>query len=116
MQAHIMSLHTASIPRCSQMLKYFFLKVVRLHIKLKRMEHKASCRHISCPYTLLGPEVASKYQNIFFESSHATYQIKGNGAENTIQAHILNPQMGSKGQSIFSKSSHVAYQIEGNGR
>ena len=30
--------------------KQFFLKVVMLHIKLKRMEQRAPCKHIFCPY------------------------------------------------------------------
>ena len=52
MQAHILSLHTPSNPWVGQKVKTcIFLKVVLLHIKLKRMEHRASCKRIFCPYT-----------------------------------------------------------------
>ena len=44
---------------------------------------------------------------IFSESSHFAYQINGNGAWSTMQAHILSlhipstPGVESKGQNIF---------------
>ena len=50
----------------------------------------------------------------FTESSHVAYQIKGNGTQSTMQAHIcastpLTSGVGSKGQNIcFTESSHVA--------
>ena len=46
----------------------FFLKVVRLHIKLKGMEHSAPWKNIFCLYThtWLAPGVVSKCLNIFF--------------------------------------------------
>ena len=55
----------------------------------------------------------------FFESVHVAYQIKGNGAKNTMKEHILSlqtpltPRLVSKGQIFFfSESGHVAYQIK----
>ena len=50
MQAHSLSLHTPSNPGVGQKVKHFLLKVLMLHIKLKRMENGAPCKHISCPY------------------------------------------------------------------
>ena len=39
----------------------------------------------------LDPGMGLKGQNIFFsESSHVTYQIKGNGMESTLKANILS--------------------------
>ena len=83
----------------------FFLKVVILHIKLKGTM-QAHTQNV---------------KTFFFLSSHVAYQIKGNGAKTTMQAHILSlhtivaPGVGSKGQNIFSESSHAAYQIKENG-
>ena len=43
-----------------------------------------------CPYTPLTPGVGSKGHIFFFsESSHVACKIKGNEAENTLQANIL---------------------------
>ena len=57
-----------------------------LHIKLKGIEHRAQCKHIFFPEA---HTMGSNGQNIFSESSHAAYQIKGNGAWSTMQEHIL---------------------------
>ena len=40
----------ANIHTFTHILKIFFLKEVMLHIRLKRMEHRASCKYIFCPY------------------------------------------------------------------
>ena len=100
----------------------FFLDVM-LYIKLKHMEHRAPCKYIFCPYTNPQPQIGVKKVKTFFsESSHVTYQIKGNGAKRTMQAHLLSfytsctpGVVWSKGQKYFTKTSHVAYQIKGNG-
>ena len=55
---------------------FFFLKVVMLHIKLKRVEHRTPCKHIFCPYAhprLLG--LGQKVKTFFSESNHVAYQI-----------------------------------------
>ena len=65
MQAYMLSLYTPSSPRMGSKVKTFFsLKVVLLHIKLKVMEHRASRKDISCPYTHPQP------------SSHIAYQTR----------------------------------------
>ena len=38
------------------------------------------------------PWVGSKGQNIFTESSHGAYQVKGKGTQSTMQAYILSLQ------------------------
>ena len=66
--------------------------------------------------------VWSKGQNIFFsESSHVAYQIKGNGSQTTMQAHIMYfhttsiPRWGQKVKTFFlTESSHVAHHLKGN--
>ena len=40
----------------------------------------------------LDPKGDVKGQNIFYENIHVAYQIKGNGAQSTMQAHILSLQ------------------------
>ena len=56
---------------------FFFLKVVILHIKLRRVEHRTPCNHAST-YSVktrtLGPSGWAKSQNLFSESSHVAYQ------------------------------------------
>ena len=54
------------------------------------MEHSAPYTHIFFPYTHLQSQMESKSQNIFPESSHVAYQIKGNGAYSTMQAHSMS--------------------------
>ena len=110
MQAHnILLLHTSSAPGMgSKGQNIFFLKVVVMHIKLKRMKHRAPRKHIVCPYTnprFLG--LGQTVKTFFSESSHVAYQIKGDGALSTMQAHIMSlhtpsvPGVGSRGQNIF---------------
>ena len=75
-----------------------------LHIKLKGMEQRAPCKLMFCPYThtrSLGWGL--KVKTFFFsESSHVAYQINGNGAYSTMQAHIfLGPWSGVKGSNFF---------------
>ena len=70
------------------------------------MEHSAPYKHIFCPYTHLQSQMESKSQNIFPESSHIAYQIKGNGAYGTMHTYTLGPWGGVK----VLKSSHVVYQ------
>ena len=64
------------------------------------------------------PWVGSKGQNIFTESSHGAYQVKGNGTQSTIQAYILSlqtPLTTGWSQTYFlSGSSHFSYHIKGN--
>ena len=64
--------------------------------------------------------ISSKH--FFSESSHVAYRSKVNGAQGTMQPHIMSlhtslaPGMGSKGQKTFcSESSRAAYKIKGNG-
>ena len=69
--------------------KTFFLKIVMLHIELKGIEQRAPCKHIFCPYT--HPLPLGWGQKVKqFKKSHVAYQIKGNGAESTMQANVLN--------------------------
>ena len=71
--------------------KDFFLKVVMLYIKLKRMEHRAKCKYIFCPYMYPWPlGLGQKVKTFFSENSHVAYQIKGNGAKSDMQSHILS--------------------------
>ena len=59
----------------------FFLKVIKMHIELKGMEHIAPCKHILSPYINPLPlGLGQKVKTFFTESSHVAYQIKGNGA------------------------------------
>ena len=52
MQVHILSLHTPLIPVMGSKVKTLvLLKEVMLYIKLKGVEHRASCEHISCLLT-----------------------------------------------------------------
>ena len=61
-----------------------------LDTKLKGMENGAQFKHIFCPYTHPQPPDGVKGSIIFFaESSHVANQIKGNGAQCTMQSHIL---------------------------
>ena len=61
-----------------QIVKTFLLIVVMLHIKLKRIEYRASGKHIFCPYThTLSPWRGVKRSKHFSEGSHDAYQIKG---------------------------------------
>ena len=55
-----------------------FQKMIMLQIKLG-ITNSATCKHIFCPYTHhrpLGWHQRSK--QVFFESSHVAYHIKGN--------------------------------------
>ena len=89
------------------------------------MEHRASCKHIYCPYAHPQPlGWGLKVKTFFFtEISHVHIKFKGI-EQNTMQSHTFllclhmpsTRQLGSKGQSIlFSESSHVAYQVKENG-
>ena len=49
--------------------------------------------HILSLHTPSAPVLGPKGQNVIYESSHVAYLIKGNGAKNTIQAHILSLQI-----------------------
>ena len=61
-----------------------------------------------------------KGQSFLSESSYVAYQIKGNVAKSSMQAHILSlhtpstPWWGQKVKNI-TESSHVAYHIKGSG-
>ena len=61
------------------------------------------------------PGMGSKVKTIYFsESSHVTYQIKGNRAP---RKNISNPWplgSGQKVKTFFSESCYVTYQIKGN--
>ena len=53
----------------------------------------------------------------FSESSHVSYQIKGNSAQSTMKANAVttdtnNPCSRVKRSFFYSKSGHVAYQIK----
>ena len=119
MQAHILSLHTPPTPVVgSKFGKFFLLKEVILHMKLNRIANAATRKHILCPYTHPRPlRWSQRSRHFFSESSHdASYQIERNGAQITMQAHILslhtlNPWVGLKGEN--SECGHVAYQIKG---
>ena len=98
---------------------FFLLKVVMLHIELKGMEHRVPCKHIFWPYTHPQPPDGVKRSNIFLAvSSYVAYQIKGNGAQNIMQAHTgslrttLTPGTGVKSQINFSSDSIVMLHIK----
>ena len=82
-------------------------------VKLKGMANAATCDLILFPYGV------KRSKHFFPECSHVAYQVKGNGANSTMQAHILSlhtlsiPVVGSKVKTFFSESSQVAYQIKG---
>ena len=78
------------------------------------------------PYPYTHPQAlgwGQKFKTLLFsESSHVAYQIKGNGAQSTMQAHIISlhtprphPQPVGSGEkdNFFSNCGHVAYQIKG---
>ena len=69
-----------------------FQNMVMLHIKSKGMTNAATCNHIFCPYTPPQPLGGVKAKTFFPESSHVAYQIKVNGTESTMHAHILSLQ------------------------
>ena len=55
------------------------------------MEHRAPYKHVVCLFTHPRPLVWSFNGKTFFsESSHVAYQINGNGAMSTMQAHSLS--------------------------
>ena len=89
-------------------IQQYILKVVMLHINLKEIEHRATCKHALCPYVTHGP---------WCESSRVASQINWNGSKSTMQAHILSLHTAStalewsKGQN----RSHFAHQVKGNG-
>ena len=91
---HIFCPNTPSAPGIGAKVKTFFflLKVVMLHIKLMGMELRAPCKQIFCPYTHPQTQEGVKRSKDFFctEISHVAYQIKGNGTQSTMQAHILS--------------------------
>ena len=57
-----------------------FLKLVMLHIKLKKGAQSTMQAHILSLNTQLTLRLSKKNINIFSESSHVAYQIKSNGA------------------------------------
>ena len=67
-------LHTPSNPLGGVKGQNIFFKVVMLSIKLKGMEHRASCKHIFCPYTHSQPVGWIKRKKS--EYGHIPYQIK----------------------------------------
>ena len=75
-----------------------FWNTVIMHIKLKGM--KCMLANILPSHTLLSPGVGSKHIT-FSESSHVAYQIKGNEAQNIMQANILPLHLYPWGQNIF---------------
>ena len=96
--------------------KTFFSEI--LHIKLKGMEHRATCKHIFWLYTYPLPlGMWSIGQNIFTESSQVVYQIKGM-AHRASHNHIFLPYtnhqyVGRDKRYNKSECGHVAYQIKG---
>ena len=61
-------------------------------------------------------DLGQNFKSFFSESSHVAYQMKGNGALNTMKANILSFHTTtiSKDQIFFfSKRGHVAYQMKG---
>ena len=79
-----------------------------LHIKFKGMTIAKTYNHIFCPFTHprpLGRDQRSK--QLFSVRSHIAYQVHGNGAYSTVQAHIMV-------RTIFYENSHVAYQVKVN--
>ena len=56
---------------------HLFLKVVKLHIKLKAFEHRAPRKQICFQNTSATLELGSKGHFVFFsKSGHVAYQIK----------------------------------------
>ena len=86
---------THSTPGLGQGLKFFFLKVVMLHIKLIGMEHRAPRRHIFCPTPWGGLKVRTFFLDVVI------LHVKLKGIEQSAPCkhifcpvtHIL-PQMG----------------------
>ena len=68
MPANILPLLTLSATGVGSI---FFLNVVMLHIKLKKMKHRTPCKQIFLPFTHHG------VKRSFSESRHVVYQIKG---------------------------------------
>ena len=67
MVANILPVDTPSTSEVgSKGLKKNLLKVVKLHIKLKGMEHRAPCKHIFCPYTHSRPMGLGQKVKTFF--------------------------------------------------
>ena len=101
--------------------KYFFLKVVMLHIKLKGMGHRAwGIEHHPSTYSVYTHTLRPRgmVKTFFSESSHVAYQIKLCSVEHkastySVFTHTCGPSGAFK--TFFSESSHVAYQIKGNG-
>ena len=76
--------------------------------------------HILYLHTLSTTGVGSKVKTFFSESSHVAYQIDENGAQGTMQAHILSlhipstPWVDSTGQNpFFTENSHVNIRLKG---
>ena len=70
------------------------------------MEDNASTQYV-LTHTLESPGVGVKVKTFFSESSHVAYQINEDGAQSTMQAHILSlqtpsiPGVGSKVKIFF---------------
>ena len=79
MQAHILSLHTPSVPGAESKVKtFFFLKVVIVHIELKEMTQATISQDPSPPPPHRDPGCGFKRKNsTFSEHGHFAYQING---------------------------------------
>ena len=89
MQARILYLHTPLTSGVGSKGQNKILKVVTLQLKLIGMEHRTPCMHIFCPYITLDPWGGSNDLNIFTESSHVAYHVKGKEVYTNIEAKKL---------------------------
>ena len=88
-----------------KVITFFFLKVIKLHIKLKGMEHRAPCKHIFCPYT--HPRPLGLGQNFFLKFVVMNIKLKRMELRASCK-HIFDPNTHlwplECGQNIFSES------------
>ena len=97
--------------------KHVFLKVVKLHIKLNGMEHRAPCKHILCHLPFGSWDWIKRSKHLFSKSSHVAYQIKGMEhrapCKHIFCTYTLSRPLGagSKGKTFLFERSHFAYQI-----
>ena len=65
---------------------FSFLKVVMLHIKLRGMKHRTSCKQIFCHFT--HPRVR-RSKHFFSKEGHVAYQITRKEVKNIMQVKYL---------------------------
>ena len=123
MQAHIIYFtHPQSPDGVKRSTRFFFLKVVMLHIKSKGMNHRAPWKHIFCLYTqpqTLGS--GQKVKTFFLKVVMLLIKFKGMERRETCKhmfctfTHTQPLGWIKRTKHFFSEGSLVAYQIKGNG-